>query len=214
MSNDLYQVLGVPKTATPDEIKKAYRKLAMKYHPDQNPGNKAAEERFKEISAAYAVLGDEQKKAEYDRYGSADAFGSAGKPGYSSNTASGSGTGTRTGDPFWDWFNQQTTASSGGSSRNYTYQWSSGGNPFESRQNDQQYKDSGFRRQRQTHRVTRREAVSMLVRNAFTFALGIIFIGPSMVFFPIGPVLSISAMVSGISGAIRSVRYLINADEN
>jgi curved DNA-binding protein len=68
--NDYYTVLGVSKTATPDEIKKAYRKLAMKYHPDKTKGDKAAEEKFKKISEAYAVLSDAKKKQEYDTFGS------------------------------------------------------------------------------------------------------------------------------------------------
>src|SRR6266511_4737833 len=68
---DYYKVLGLGKNATPEEIKRAYRKLAVKYHPDKNPGDKTAEERFKEINEAYAVLSDPQKKAQYDQFGSA-----------------------------------------------------------------------------------------------------------------------------------------------
>ena len=67
---DYYKSLGLGKTASPDEIKKAYRKLAMKYHPDHSKGNKAAEEKFKEISEAYAVLSDAEKRQQYDTYGS------------------------------------------------------------------------------------------------------------------------------------------------
>jgi len=66
---DFYQVLGVDKKASADELKKAYRKLAMQYHPDKNQGNKEAEAKFKEISEAYDVLKDEQKRAAYDRFG-------------------------------------------------------------------------------------------------------------------------------------------------
>jgi DnaJ-class molecular chaperone len=68
---EYYQILGVAKTATADEIKKAYRKLALKYHPDKNPDNKEAEEKFKEISEAYAVLSDTEKRQQYDTFGSA-----------------------------------------------------------------------------------------------------------------------------------------------
>jgi molecular chaperone DnaJ len=68
---DLYKVLGVEKTASDDDIKKAYRKLAMKYHPDRNPGDKAAEEHFKEAKEAYEILSEPQKRAAYDQYGHA-----------------------------------------------------------------------------------------------------------------------------------------------
>jgi len=66
---DYYEVLGMPKTATPEELKKAYRKLALKYHPDKNQGDKKAEEKFKQISEAYAVLSDKDKRQQYDTYG-------------------------------------------------------------------------------------------------------------------------------------------------
>lgn len=74
MAEDYYQVLGVDKKASADEIKKSYRKLAVKWHPDKNPGNKAAEEKFKKISEAYAVLSDEKKREQYDQFGSADQY--------------------------------------------------------------------------------------------------------------------------------------------
>ena len=72
---DYYEVLGVDKNASADEIKKAYRKLAIKYHPDKNPGNKEAEEKFKEAAEAYSVLSDADKKAKYDQFGHAGVDG-------------------------------------------------------------------------------------------------------------------------------------------
>jgi molecular chaperone DnaJ len=74
---DYYEVLGVDKNASADEIKKAYRKLAVKYHPDKNPGDKEAEEKFKEAAEAYSVLSDADKKAKYDQFGHAGVDGSA-----------------------------------------------------------------------------------------------------------------------------------------
>ena len=72
---DFYEILGVSKTATPEEIKKAYRKVAIQFHPDKNQGNKEAEEKFKEVSEAYEHLSDANKKAEYDRFGHTDGQG-------------------------------------------------------------------------------------------------------------------------------------------
>lgn len=79
---DFYEILGVAKTASADEIKKAYRKLAMKHHPDRNPDDKAAEEKFKEASEAYEILSDEDKRAAYDRHGHAGVDPSMGGGGF------------------------------------------------------------------------------------------------------------------------------------
>jgi molecular chaperone DnaJ len=82
---DYYEVLGIQKNASKDDIKKAYRKLAIQYHPDKNPGNKEAEEKFKEATEAYEILSDDQKKAAYDQFGFAGVEGMGGSQGFSSS---------------------------------------------------------------------------------------------------------------------------------
>ncbi|MGV8080243.1 MAG: DnaJ C-terminal domain-containing protein [Syntrophales bacterium] len=130
MADDYYKTLGVEKSASAEEIKKAYRKLALKYHPDRNPDNKAAEEKFKKISEAYAVLSDPEKKQQYDQFGSDQfrqrysqedifrgvdldeilrgfgfgGFGRGGARTYRSSTRRGGGFGGAEADPFADLF--------------------------------------------------------------------------------------------------------------
>lgn len=82
MSKDYYEVLGVKRDASDDEIKKAFRKMALKYHPDKNPGDKEAEEKFKEINEAYQVLSDPQKRSQYDQFGTTDFNGQGGFGGF------------------------------------------------------------------------------------------------------------------------------------
>ena len=106
MKEDYYELLGVSRQASQDEIKKSYRKMAVKYHPDKNPGNAEAEDMFKKVSEAYEVLKDEQKRAAYDRYGHA-AFG-AGVGG------GGAGAGGPFHDPF-DIFSEVFGSRGGGS---------------------------------------------------------------------------------------------------
>src|ERR1700743_742315 len=80
---DYYQVLGVERTASADEVKKAYRKLAVKFHPDKNPGDKAAEDKFKELGEAYEIISNPDKRAAYDRFGhQAFTQGGGGGGGY------------------------------------------------------------------------------------------------------------------------------------
>ena len=112
---DYYEILGVKKTAAEGEIKKAYRDLAKKFHPDKNKGNKDAENRFKEISEAYAVLSDKEKRAQYDRLG-AEAFGPGGANpfagfDFSQFMGGGGGRGKRT---------RRTTTSGSGTTMDFT----------------------------------------------------------------------------------------------
>ena len=103
---DYYEVLGVAKTATDAEIKKAYRVLAKKYHPDMNPGDKEAEVKFKEASEAYAVLSDPEKRKQYDQFGHAAFEGGAGggAGGFGGFDFNGADMGDIFGDIFGDFF--------------------------------------------------------------------------------------------------------------
>src|SRR4051812_4480393 len=97
---DYYEVLGVSKTASADEIKKAYRKVAMQFHPDRNPGDKAAEEKFKEAAEAYEILSDADKRGQYDRFGHAGVQGNG--RGYSGGGANMEDIFSQFGDIFGD----------------------------------------------------------------------------------------------------------------
>jgi molecular chaperone DnaJ len=128
MSKDFYKTLGVEKNASAEEIKKAYRKLAMKYHPDQNKDNKEAEAKFKEISEAYDVLKDGQKRAAYDRFGAAAFDGSMG--GGFSGAGGGAGAGPGFGafsdifeDMFGDFMGGQRGGGTGAAGRGNDLQY-------------------------------------------------------------------------------------------
>src|SRR5258706_15322495 len=115
---DFYKILGVKRDAKPDEIKKAYRRLGRKYHPDVNPGDKGAEDRFKQMSEAFDILSDPKKRKVYDRFGeSSDSLANATATG-----ATPGSTYTR-GAPFdfsgFDWGAASSSAGGGGSSSSF-----------------------------------------------------------------------------------------------
>ena len=104
MSQDYYELLGVSRTASPDDIKKAFRKLAMQHHPDRNPGDKEAEKKFKEVNHAYDILKDADKRAAYDRYGAAAFEGGMGGGGPGGFQGQGFDFGSVFGDIFEEMF--------------------------------------------------------------------------------------------------------------
>lgn len=185
--DDLYAELGVSRDADAEQIKKAFRKLAIRYHPDKNPDDKTAEEKFKKINAAYSVLGDVTKRAQYDKYGTSDYTQNYGQSTYNQQSDGqqyGQGSyETFNGNDFWEWVNSQRTENN--ETRNYTY------------------------RKEQPQPVSKKQAVSMLLRSVLYFLCGLFFIRYSLFILPFGPILCIGAMVKGISGVIQSIIRLI-----
>lgn len=128
MAKDYYNILGVSRGATAEEIKKAYRKLAVKYHPDKNPGDKIAEEKFKDVSRAYEVLGDEKKRKQYDQFGS-DLFEKGGAQGFGGG-ATGASYSNMGGNGFHfsgfsdprDLFSQMFGGAAGGGSASFSFE--------------------------------------------------------------------------------------------
>ena len=189
--NDFYEVLGVPKTATADEIKKAYRKLAFKYHPDKNPGDKAAEEMFKKITAAYDVLGDENKRRQYDN-GSFNPFQEYAQ--YQQQSQSYQGQSYQNpfgeGQDFWSWF---TNAYGNGAQRQ------------QQEQETQNWQQQSARQYRYTY--DKGTLIGYLMRNILK-ALGGILV---MSIFPIlGFIPGILLLSSGFRGVVHSVRLLLS----
>jgi len=191
--DDLYQVLGVSRNATAEEIKKAYRDLAFKYHPDRNPGDKAAEEKFKNINAAYSVLGDAAKRAQYDQYGS-DEYAHAGSQPYGASGAQeyGQSSGPQYGDdPFWDWFNNVRQDGQSGNGRRYTYTWTN----------------------EPPKAPTRSEAWAMLFQKAALLVGGLFLFRFSWFIIPLGPFLCIAAIVNGVSGVLKAFHSIVSGKE-
>ncbi|MBQ8013281.1 MAG: J domain-containing protein [Treponema sp.] len=194
---DLYEVLGVTKTASQSEIKSAYRKLAVKYHPDKNPGDKAAEEKFKKISAAYEVLSDETKRRQYDSYGSTSDYGQSSSNSYGSygwgqqGTWQGQwkGNGTwraDTEEDFNDAFNQWF---------NYAQQQSQNQNTYY------------YRTKREPE--TKSESFFYILQKLAILLIGLASFRISLFIIPFGPILSIAAVVHGFTGITRGLRRLL-----
>ena len=193
--NDYYSVLGISKNATQEEIKKAYRNLAFKYHPDRNPDNKEEEERFKKISEAYDVLGDEKKRAEYDRFGSAGSSYNSENSYYQNNYQNyyqqqsySNPFGSE--DSFWQWFNSSASQNSGRNT-NYYYEYK---NP------EQNY--------------SKKSLWTEFFMKVGQIIIGLFFFRFSWIIIPFGPLLCLGLLATGFTGAIRALRLIFkpNAD--
>ncbi len=189
---DYYSILGVQKTATADEIKSAYRKLAFKYHPDKNPGDKAAEEKFKSINAAYEVLGDEAKRRRYDQFGSDSSYtssqthwGGTGSYGqYGSRTSQENPFGRQ--DAYWQWFNSSMRSGQSDGYYGRTYQYYS------------------------SEPKTRSENLIDMIQKVIVFLIGLFVLRYLWWIFPFGLVGGLVAVVSGATGFIRCLRRLVD----
>ena len=197
---DLYEVLGVTKNATQNEIKSAYRKLAVKYHPDKNPGDKAAEEKFKKISAAYDVLGDETKRRQYDSYGSASDFGSTSSNPYGSYGPYG-----------WnqnETYRQRTWNASAETQDDFNNfndafnQW------FNYAQNQQNQNQQTYYYTR-SEPETKGESFIYIIQKLAILLLGLWSFKISWIILPFGPILSIAAVIHGFTGITRGLRRLL-----
>lgn len=193
--NDYYSVLGISKTATQEEIKKAYRNLAFKYHPDRNPGDKDAEEKFKKISEAYNVLGDEKKRADYDRFGSASSGYNA-ENSYYQNSYQNYYQQQSYSDPFgsedsfWQWFNNSAGQNSQ-INTNYYYEYR---NPEKS--------------------YSKKSLWTEFFLKVGQIIIGLFFFRFSWIIIAFGPLLCLGLIVTGFSGALNALRMIFkpNAD--
>lgn len=189
---DLYQTLGVPRTATTEEIKKAYRNLAFKYHPDRNPGDKSAEEKFKQINAAYDVLSDSTKRSQYDNFGSADAaYQQTYQNEYGGNYQNSYGgyrqqnTGFSSEDEFWNWYSNGASRESG--RPNYQYTWST---------------------RKQEPEGSRRFYFKQFIAKGLQVLLGVVLLG-YMYILPFGGLICIGLIISGVVGMGTAIINLI-----
>lgn len=189
---DYYEILGVSKNATADEIKKAYRTLAFKYHPDRNAGDKTAEEQFKQINAAYDVLGDENKRRNYDLSGYRDSSSTA----YQDNTQQQRQYEYTYSNPFgdgefWEWFS--------------------------SAQNRSRNQQAGNRYEWTSHEYEEKDTKSSLWGEFFSKVLQAfisLFFMRFTIYIPFGIFICIGVFASGVSGAFRALKKLIALRKN
>ncbi len=197
---DLYEVLGITKTATQSEIKSAYRKLAVKYHPDKNPGDKAAEEKFKKITAAYDVLSDETKRRQYDSYGSTNSYGSG-----SSSNPYGSYGWNQQGTWQGQWQRGGWNAETQDDFNDAFNQWFNYANS--QRQNEQNTYYYDFKRASEPQ--TKSENIVYILQKLAILLIGAWSLKFSWILLPFGPILSFAAIVHGFTGITRGVRRLL-----
>lgn len=195
---DLYNVLGVSKNATQDEIKKAYRNLAFKYHPDRNQGSKEAEEKLKEINAAYSVLGDSDKRRQYDLNGFSD------NSAYQQQRNYGYGSRGPYADPFGGFYGQYSNSNREGGTGFEDF--FSG---FYSNSND--YKTYNEYTKKAKQPKTFGQGFLDLIFGALIGMVGLYSLQFTIWIVPIGPILSIFALVKGISGIAGGLSAMFKA---
>ena len=187
--DNYYDILGVSKNATADEIKRAYRTLAFKYHPDRNQGNAAAEEKFKKISAAYDVLGDDAKRRNYDlggyssdnyAYNSSSANQSQYHRQYQYTYSNPFGE-----DNFWEWFN--------GAQRRAEH-------------SQPQY-ETDYEQDK-----TRSQHFATFVLKVLQVFAGFVFFRFSWIIIPFGPILCVGVIAGGITGAFRALKGMLKTN--
>lgn len=180
-----YEILGISKSASADEIKKAYRNLAFKYHPDRNSGDKAAEEKFKEINEAYDVLSDEKKRADYDSFGTSNSYSSRTNSSYNKSNDFANE------EAFWNWFNGNTTNSYGNNNsyRNYYYQSTNSYNKKE-------------------EVVTRKSLFKTLLYKILQVFVGL-FLTNVLWIIPFGFIICIGIIINGVLGAGKALKALL-----
>lgn len=195
---DYYEVLGVPKTASADEIKKAYRNLAMKYHPDKNPGDKVAEEKFKQISQAYDVLGDDVKRRNYDMTGSYQ-YQTQDTAYQQNNTYQRQYTYSNfDSDVFWEWFaKNQSEAQERAEQNNNSYR-------------RQYYESEHTRSYRRNFHRSKGAYVAHLLGKSIQVLFALYLFNFLKYLFPFGPLICFFLVVNGVKGVLYSIRGLFS----